>query len=1021
VAKQKWEGCLGVEGAFTGDRRIIEPGVLSWTDNFPKPIRWAASDEGKHTGAEVVGHINFLARRPGKDDRQEIWGFGTFDTDAEKGAEAARQVKEKLTNGVSLDLDNIAFDVTTSEEFGQTGGEDAEVMSITGARVRAVTLVALPAFEEAHINLVDAWSMLPDEIEAFSVGGGASTSPDNESTSDSVGDEFDPDNEDEETGALAQAAAVIDTAAEELGLDNTDSNAASTQSSYKVPEALATCTNNECDQTPVIAVVLDDDEQNDGPDLYCQDHYQQVYPNGVGGGDEDNPNGATLPLEIVPDGVPMSLLSSVVFMNDSADPRQEAPAIIASHGGHLCWPPTLSGSGGIDDDTQTPCDSCPHPGGHHDSKSAIGACNIENCECPGWSDVNWHEAEGVVEEPAGDVDDGEAEQMKELASAAPRVFDAGELHVRVPALFVTTVPGGGSIAFGANGSTQLAGGSAAASEVLDQKDLEKKIEKDRDELEKEHGILENDSEGGEFKQHGGWGKNNWVAKAGGLPPYIKSIKNHLEAKGMETGHAIAVAVNVCKKACATGDLNWPGHQSENAGSRAKACAAIAHWESMKAKAHASDESDGAFAATVATWSNEQLEELSAQSTEELTSQQVDELDLGLSDEEQTKLASTDFKTPAEDVDPESFELYVAFADDGTAEFRQYSKSTIEAYVKKGYALEGGSYPIASVQDLRNAIQAFGRAGSNKAEVKAHIKKRARALKRTDLIPGSWAVEKRDRAALVASGAVKLAAPIKPPKAWFDDPQFKMATPLTVTKEGRVFGHLATWGTCHTAQPNGAGECVTVPGSGNGYNWFHTGVVETEEGPDVTVGRITMKTGHAADSFNSRAAIAHYENTGLAIADVHAGEDQFGVWISGALRPDATEMDIRALKASPLSGDWRWSDQTNNLELVMALAVNMPGFPVPRPHGLVASGALVSLVAAGMLPPSTVSREQVERAKEDPNGLDAGTIRYLKRLAQKARDDEANSLKRRALVASGAEERIRAMASKLSNTQIKTED
>ena len=79
---------------------------------------------------------------------------------------------------------------------------------------------------------------------------------------------------------------------------------------------------------------------------------------------------------------------------------------------------------------------------------------------------------------------------------------------------------------------------------------------------------------------------NWVEKAGGLPKYIKRIKKHLEKKGMSEGHAIATAVNACKKMCATGDLNFPGAQNVNPGSKAEACAAVADWERKKAQAHA---------------------------------------------------------------------------------------------------------------------------------------------------------------------------------------------------------------------------------------------------------------------------------------------------------------------------------------------------------------------------------------------------------------------------------------------------
>lgn len=79
---------------------------------------------------------------------------------------------------------------------------------------------------------------------------------------------------------------------------------------------------------------------------------------------------------------------------------------------------------------------------------------------------------------------------------------------------------------------------------------------------------------------------NWVEEQGGLPPYIERIALHLVGKGKSHSAAIATAINAAKRMCATGDLNWPGLQHVNAGSRAEACAAVARWEAMKAAAKA---------------------------------------------------------------------------------------------------------------------------------------------------------------------------------------------------------------------------------------------------------------------------------------------------------------------------------------------------------------------------------------------------------------------------------------------------
>jgi hypothetical protein len=83
-------------------------------------------------------------------------------------------------------------------------------------------------------------------------------------------------------------------------------------------------------------------------------------------------------------------------------------------------------------------------------------------------------------------------------------------------------------------------------------------------------------------------RSNWVEEQGGLPDYIERIAKHLVAKGWPVGRAVATAVNTSKKWCATGEVHqWPGTQRINMGSRAEACAAVAHWEKMKAAARAS--------------------------------------------------------------------------------------------------------------------------------------------------------------------------------------------------------------------------------------------------------------------------------------------------------------------------------------------------------------------------------------------------------------------------------------------------
>jgi hypothetical protein len=207
----------------------------------------------------------------------------------------------------------------------------------------------------------------------------------------------------------------------------------------------------------------------------------------------------------------------------------------------------------------------------------------------------------------------------------------------------------------------------------------------------------------------------------------------------------------------------------------------------------------------------------------------------------------------------------------------------------------------------------------------------------------------EASAIVACGLVAGSIPVTPPRSWFDNPQLRQATPLTVDEDGRVFGHIAAWHVDHIGMSFG----TRPPRSKSKYAYFHTGVVRTDDNTDIPVGQLTLAGGHASLEASASEAARHYDDTGSAIADVHAGEDAFGIWVSGALRPGTSPEQVRALRASAPSGDWR--PIKGQLELVAVCQVNVPGFPIARAR--VASGAVMALVAAGA--------QVLARMKSDP--------------------------------------------------------
>ena len=265
-------------------------------------------------------------------------------------------------------------------------------------------------------------------------------------------------------------------------------------------------------------------------------------------------------------------------------------------------------------------------------------------------------------------------------------------------------------------------------------------------------------------------------------------------------------------------------------------------------------------------------------------------------------------------------------------------------------------------------------------------------------------EKKEAAALEPVLLVASAAPVS--GALFANPQFsaddgrmvlgdngKWGCPLTIDGD-HIFGHVAQWGVCHIAFD---GSCVTPPPSETGYAYFRTGEADTTDGT-VAVGTLTLGTGHAAAHLGHRPAVAHYDNTGMAVADVTCGEDEFGIWYSGRLRPGVTEDQKAEMRASGgISGDWRRIG--GSLELVAGLVVNVPGFPVPRLSAASERGRQVALVASGVV-----------LHPEAPNVRDLGPEEWGRRVALEIRRLNQRQTKAARLAAKiGRDRRSRAAA------------
>lgn len=187
-------------------------------------------------------------------------------------------------------------------------------------------------------------------------------------------------------------------------------------------------------------------------------------------------------------------------------------------------------------------------------------------------------------------------------------------------------------------------------------------------------------------------------------------------------------------------------------------------------------------------------------------------------------------------------------------------------------------------------------------------------------------------------------PTVPPAVWFDieeDGDSAQFPPFTVYPDGRVFGVIAEYGSCHI----GFGNCVTVPEPWDGFSHACNKTTLTEDGL-VPTATIYLDTVHPDLAKNASDAQTWYADTGAAVADVTLWDTPRGIVAAGAVRPDITEDQLRTFRGSDVSPDWR--QMKGKLTIVGLLGVNVSGFIVERDQVLVASGAKAEVLARGRM-------------------------------------------------------------------------
>lgn len=235
-----------------------------------------------------------------------------------------------------------------------------------------------------------------------------------------------------------------------------------------------------------------------------------------------------------------------------------------------------------------------------------------------------------------------------------------------------------------------------------------------------------------------------------------------------------------------------------------------------------------------------------------------------------------------------------------------------------------------------------------SDLRATYEHLASHLRDAGLVPMPLGIE-------VVTAAADAQSTFRPPSSWFQNPGLTVPVGITVTDQGRVYGHVAQWGECHV----GFDDICVAPPYEETHSHFMTGEVICDDNTRVAVGQITIGTGHAPLSYRATRAVEHYDNTGTVVADVTVGNDDVGIWAAGAIRPHAEVSRVHDLRASGrVSGDWRRIG--GELRLVGLLGVNVAGFPL-NTRARVASGVAQSLVAAGFMSVGNVlSQEEVDQ-------------------------------------------------------------
>lgn len=166
VSSAAWRGVMTVEGVESGDGRMFAVDGLSW-DTPPLPLMWQkeTSHGGTNNVSVRVGSVDKIWREPAPDgsSKRVIMGEGTLDLGSADGREVFRRMRDGYMGGNSVDVDSVKDSQVEVKYPTPEPGTDGmtidvfakpELTTYKCGRIRATTMVEIPAFTEARLSLV---------------------------------------------------------------------------------------------------------------------------------------------------------------------------------------------------------------------------------------------------------------------------------------------------------------------------------------------------------------------------------------------------------------------------------------------------------------------------------------------------------------------------------------------------------------------------------------------------------------------------------------------------------------------------------------------------------------------------------------------------------------------------------------------------------------------------------------------------------------------------------------------------